>query len=262
MSAILSTRRYVATVVNVLAANGCAHRSPRLTLTPFPLPLVCPQDTSAYARSRDEVIGALAKKHGIEVVPVLGHTLWSVPDVIRLNGNKPTTTFAQLAKATEKLPAPARPLPIPENLPDPGPILLPDDEAGFLGSGWIAPIDLNGAELGGYRTSPPSCFDPSERSLTTVPSESSLGLPDDVDRSIPGGESAALYRLQRLCSDPAWVAGFAKPKSSPAACVDDFMEGEIYRGEYQGTGGQAGSKTVGGGSTFVLSPFLKCVVCA
>ena len=192
-------------------------------------------------------------------MPVLGHTLWSVPDVIRLNGNKPTTTFAQLAKATEKLPSPARPLPVPESLPDPGPVLLPDDEAGFLGPGWVAPVDLNGADLGGYRTEPPSCFDPAERTLTTAPSEASLGLSADVDRTIPGGESAALHRLQRLCADPAWVAGFAKPKSSPAACVDDFMEGEVYRGEYQGSSNKAGAQQVGGGSTFVLSPFLKCV---
>lgn len=92
-----------------------------------------------------------------------------------------------------------------------------------------------------------------------VPTLESLALPvDELDSTIPAGEQAALDRLRRLCADTGWVAGFAKPKSSPAVAVENFLEGEMYRGESQGGQG-SGKKEKGGGSTFVLSPFLKCV---
>lgn len=191
---------------------------------------------------------------------MLGHTLYSVPDVVKLNHGQPTMTFAQVVKASKSLPAPARPIPPPETLPPPGPVLLPDDRAGFLGEGWVAPVDLNSAELGGYRQTPPTCFSPSERTSTDVPMLESLALPvDELDSTIPAGEQAALDRLRRLCADPGWVAGFAKPKSSPALAVEDFLEGEMYRGESQGGQGSGKKEKGGGGSTFVLSPFLKCV---
>lgn len=172
-------------------------------------------------------------------------------------------TFAQLSKAAAKLPPPARPLPVPAALPDPGPTTLPSatdgaEPCGFLGPDWVPPVDLNSAALGGYRATPPSCFAPDERTLTTVPSLASLSLPDGVEPSIPAGEAAALHRIGRLCADPAWVAGFAKPKSSPAASVDDFLEGTMFRSADQGPRGKGGGERGGGGSTFVLSPYLKC----
>jgi cryptochrome len=220
--------------------------------------LVYEIDTSAYARERDEVITALATSMGITVIPVLGHTLYSVPDIIRKNGNAPTMTVAQWAKAAAKLPAPALPLPVPTSLPQIGPTPLPIQ--GFMPPGeWAPPsIDLNSTDFGGYRDTPPTCFLFPHSLNMDVPTPESLSLPPLEGPSlIPGGELVALARLSRLLEDKAWVAAFAKPGSSPAAVLSDFVEGEVWRSDAQGPAGKGERKERTGGSTFVLSMFLK-----
>lgn len=207
---------------------------------------------------RDEAIVALATSLGITVIPVLGHTLYDVPSIIKKNSNAPTMTVAQWAKAAAKLPAPALPLPVPTSLPPMGPTPLPTD--GFLPVGvWEPPaVDLNSTALGGYRSEPPTCFVPPLSLSTEVPTPESLSLPPlDAPSLIPGGETVALARLGRLLEDKEWVAAFAKPASSPAAVLSDFVEGPVWRSDAQGSKGD--KKEMTGGSTFVLSMFLKSV---
>lgn len=110
-------------------------------------------------------------------------------------------------------------------------------------------VDLNSADLGGQRKpdGKVTCYDTisgpdqdakdSNKDSFTVPTLTSLGMDPaacgaNPDSSVPGGEKEALRRLEQICKDKAYVATFAKPKTSPSS---DTLEP----------------------STTLLSPFLK-----
>lgn len=92
-------------------------------------------------------------------------------------------------------------------------------------------VDLNSAELGGQREpgGKVTCYNnidgPDEKASDedhfTVPTLSSLGMSPKTcgasDKSVvPGGETEALKRLEKLCKDKKYLATFAKPKTSPS----------------------------------------------
>ncbi|KAL7412452.1 DNA photolyase [Mrakia frigida] len=174
--------------------------------------LVYEVDTSAYALQRDKQVLLLAKSLGITVVPVLGHTLYDVPSIIKKNNNAPTTTVAQWGKAAAKLPSPSLPLPVPTSLPPMGPTPLPT--LGFLPlTEWKPPLDINSIDLGGDRTSPPTCFLPPLSLTTTIPTPESLSLPPrTASPLVPGGELIALARLEKVLKNKEWIAAFSKPR--------------------------------------------------
>lgn len=135
---------------------------------------------------------------------------------------------------------------------------IPLPTLGFLPlTDWTPPLDINSSDLGGYRTSPPTCFIPPHSLTTTIPTPESLSLPPRTESPlIPGGELVALARLEKLLKNKEWIAGFSKPNSSPAAVLSDFVEGEVWKSEGQG-GVKGKGKDLTGGSTSVLSMFLK-----
>ena len=83
--------------------------------------LVFEKDTDSYARERDDRIVEMAKEAGVEVIVKIGRNLFDPDEVVEKNGGKPTTSMSQLRKATEKINGgqPEKPLPAPENIPDP-----------------------------------------------------------------------------------------------------------------------------------------------
>lgn len=170
-----------------------------------------------------------------------------------------------LVQAVKGLGDPARPVDAPTKLPSP---LLkgksePSDRKALLSelrktleglpeySKKPGPpkVDLNSAQLGGQRkpdgkvtcydtlTGPDQDAKDGDKDNFTVPTLTSLGMDPAAcgaapEASVPGGETEALRRLEKICKDAAYVATFAKPKTSPSS---DTLEP----------------------STTLLSPFLK-----
>ncbi|KAK0540591.1 hypothetical protein OC835_000608 [Tilletia horrida] len=218
------------------------------------------QDVSGYARSRDESIRKLIKEQckGVEIVEEQGHYLYAPQDILEKNGKKPTMSMSSLQKAVSSLPAPPRPRDAPKTLPEP---LLPgqtsvkdrlsvlkglaealSDLPHYKLDDTASTLDLNAASAGGDRLPDPakgrvSCYDTvfgpdddaAERELDAlfgVPTLASLGM-DAVaagalaEAVIKGGETEALRRLDALLARKAYLATFAKPKTSPAQPADD-----------------------------------------
>lgn len=55
--------------------------------------IVFEKDPSGYSRRRDQQVGELAKKSGVEVVSENGHYLWNVEDVVKNHQEKPITSM-------------------------------------------------------------------------------------------------------------------------------------------------------------------------
>ncbi|KAH7915052.1 FAD binding domain of DNA photolyase-domain-containing protein [Hygrophoropsis aurantiaca] len=173
--------------------------------------LVYEKDTAGYAAVRDAEIKAYVLKEGIEVIDILGHTLYDPQAIIELNGGKPTMSISSWSAAAKKLSSPSRPLPPPDKLPSPGDMPL----AGFSREDHpvMTGVDLNEA----YRVSATTCFDTmaGPDGNFSIPTMEELGFPP-ATTSIHGGETEALKRLEAYCADKARVVKFAKPKTSPA----------------------------------------------
>lgn len=135
-------------------------------------------DIEPYAKKRDERIEALAKKHGIEVIKRISHTIYNPELVVAKNlGNVPLTyqKFLSVVESLGKVPAA---ISAPERIPTPG-------------------------NITGNNYEPPSLHE--------------LGV-DETDLReclYPGGETEALKRLEESMSKKQWVCKFEKPNTSP-----------------------------------------------
>jgi len=177
--------------------------------------LVFEKDTDAYARSRDEDVMKLAREAGVEVIMKSGRTLFDSDELVRCNGGKPTMSMAQTAKAAEKLNkgVPARALPAPTSLPDPG------------------DTDLSGISQEQVLPEPSPDFNSGQRSTTekqyiggimgpnrnfSVPTLEEMGIPlSSATSPHRGGETEALRLLASYIANEEYVGTFEKPASAP-----------------------------------------------
>ncbi|KAF7972152.1 hypothetical protein HWV62_11133 [Athelia sp. TMB] len=171
--------------------------------------LVFEKDTAGYSAIRDKQIKDLATEAKIEVLEVLGHTLYDPEAVVKAHGGKATMSAAAWHSAAQKLPEPVRPSPAPNVIPPPGNISLP--EFSYFED---RPVDLNIETRVSHITVYNTIAGPNGDFAT--PTMEELGLPE-ASTSIKGGETEALRRLTAYCADRERVATFAKPKTSPAA---------------------------------------------
>ena len=228
--------------------------------------VVFESDPTGYAARRDAKVKEIMKGLGIEVVTENGHWLYDPEEVVKKHGGKPLTSMSQLQKAVSSLPSPPKPLEAPKELP------LPLVKAGdkpksisavlqelakslqgidpYIQNPGPPKVDLNASANGGERQADVTCYDQvhgdkaakKESPDTTeadfaVPTLASLGMDPKsagvAEKSaVAGGEQEALKRLAELLKDPAYLATFAKPKTSPSS---DYVDP----------------------STTLLSPFIK-----
>lgn len=174
------------------------------------------KDDDEYAVTRDAAINELAKKAGVEIIALHGHTLWEGSKVIELNKGKVPTTYAQYQKLVSQLNPPKRPLPVPEAIPPPGEFDFTKPFAKKPNVEKFKSEDVNAEHRDNekvdvvYKTSagPDGRF--------AVPTMEELAM-QPATSWIHGGESLALERLQMWFTERrAEAAIFEKPKTSPA----------------------------------------------
>ncbi|XP_055551906.1 cryptochrome-2-like isoform X1 [Falco cherrug] len=143
-------------------------------------------DTEPSARQRDATVAKLAAQHGVEVIQEVSHTLYDTERVLALNKGKAPLTYKRLQSLLATLGPPEKPAPA-----------------------------LTQEHLQG-------CHTPCQASHDTdygVPNLEELGQdPTNVGPHLyPGGETAALTRLDALMERTAWVCSFQKPRTAPTS---------------------------------------------
>ena len=184
--------------------------------------LVFEKDTDAYPRMRDDAVTKIAKDAGVEVIIRPGRTLFDSDELVKANGGKPTMSIGQVQKACEKINKgnPNKPLPAPQNLPDPLPEKdmdisdlqheLPNDHASK---------DLNQMSRSGSTEVMKHYTDIMGPKRDFVPPTlEEMGI-DSLAATTPhrGGETIALRMLAGYVKDESCTGTFEKPASSPAA---------------------------------------------
>ncbi|XP_072740903.1 cryptochrome-2-like [Ciconia boyciana] len=141
-------------------------------------------DTEPPAQRRDAAVAELAARHGVEVIREVSHTLYDTERVLALNDGKAPLTYKRLQSLLASLGPPEKPAPA-----------------------------LTREHLRGCRTPCQVSHDANYG----VPTLEELGQdPTEVGPHLyPGGETAALARLDAVMERTAWVCGFKKPETEP-----------------------------------------------
>lgn len=172
--------------------------------------LVFEKDTDAYARDRDEKVVELAKDAGVAVIVKVGRTLYDPDQLVKHNGGKPTMSMSQTRKAAEALGAPAKPIPAPSYLPDPG-----DIDLSSLDHQEPDPIpDLNSAHRVLHRSESQYSSVMGPNKDFAVPALQEMGI-EAATTPHRGGETRALKMLDDICQNEDYTGTFEKPKSAP-----------------------------------------------
>ncbi|XP_075906875.1 cryptochrome circadian regulator 5 [Nelusetta ayraudi] len=139
-------------------------------------------DTEPYSLSRDETVSALAKKHNVEVVYRVSHTLYNIERIIEENNGKPPLTYNRMQAIVKTIGPPKKPISSPtmEDMNDVTTPCSKDNEYG-------------------------------------IPRLEDLGhdIADVGEELFPGGELEALRRLDEHMEKKEWVCRFEKPQTSP-----------------------------------------------
>ncbi|CAH1786882.1 unnamed protein product [Owenia fusiformis] len=140
-------------------------------------------DTEPYAKQRDQTITDLAKKHQIDVLQRVSHTLYDTKQIIKKNGGSAPGTYQRCLTVMSQLGAP----------PQPEPTLSKDD--------------IKGCKL---------CMDACGFTAD-IPTLEELNVKEnDLETCLyVGGESEALKRLDKYMTRQQWVCNFEKPKTEP-----------------------------------------------
>ncbi|KAM6370685.1 cryptochrome-2-like isoform 3-T3 [Pluvialis apricaria] len=143
-------------------------------------------DTEPPTRQRDAAVAELAARHGVEVIQKVSHTLYDTERVLALNDGKAPLTYKHLQSLLASLGPPEKPAPA-----------------------------LTQEHLQG-------CRNPCQVSHDTdygVPTLEELGQdPAEVGPHLyPGGETAALARLDTHMERTTWVRTFKKPETEPTS---------------------------------------------
>ncbi|KAM6107598.1 cryptochrome-2-like [Pterocles gutturalis] len=143
-------------------------------------------DTELPARRRDAVVAELAAQHGVEVIQKVSHTLYDTERVLALNDGKAPLTYKRLQSLLASLGPPQKPA-----------------------------LVLTQEHLKGCCTP----FQVTDDTDYSVPTLEELGQdPAKAGPHLyPGGETAALTRLDAFMERTAWVCGFKKPETAPTS---------------------------------------------
>ncbi|KAM9217005.1 cryptochrome-2-like [Leptosomus discolor] len=206
--------------------------------------------TEPAARRRDAAVAELAARHGVEVIREVSHTLYDTERVLALNDGEAPLTYKRLQSLLASLGPPEKPAPVltPEHLQTMTPttgsplagrgveqeVALPPPSLFTLerNDGWHTPMvhgapgcrtacrvshdtDYGVPTWGGCRTPYQVTHDADYR----VPTLEELGQdPAEVGPHLyPGGETAALARLNTLMERRAWLCSFKKPETEPTS---------------------------------------------
>lgn len=142
------------------------------------------EDTEPYALKRDASVGSLAEAAGVRVEAHAGHTLHPPARVLAKSKSGVPTTYTSFMKAFSAA----------GGVPRPDPAITASDIASTATS-----ADPDDDEFG----------------LVTLESAGYAPLKQPEVSLFPGGERAALKRLEATLSRPGWVRQFEKPKTSP-----------------------------------------------
>ena len=174
--------------------------------------LVFEKDTDAYARDRDQEVMRLAKDAGVEVIIKVGRTLYDPDELVKHNGGRPTMSMSQTQKAAAALGDPAKPIPAPTSLPDPGGTDLssidhhkPDPNPDF-NSAHRSPVKKESQYI--------SIMGPNKD--FAIPSLEEMGI-KAATTPHRGGETIALKMLDAITKNEDYTGTFEKPKSAPTA---------------------------------------------
>lgn len=154
----------------------------------------------------------LAKDAGVEVIVKMGRTLYDPDELVKHNGGRPTMSMAQTQKAAAGLGDPAKPIPAPTSLPDPG-----DTDLSSIDHEKPDPTpDLNSAHrnLSKKESQYTSIMGPDED--FAIPTLSEMGI-SPATTPHRGGETIALATLSTIVSDSDYTGLFEKPKTAPTA---------------------------------------------
>ncbi|CAE6468718.1 unnamed protein product [Rhizoctonia solani] len=174
--------------------------------------LVYELDTGGYAQERDKRVREIATKSKVEVIDVLGHSLYHPAEVLEKNGGKATTTITQWQKAASKLGSVPRPVAAPRELISPGDLHL--NSLSREDHPVNREHDLNEKT----RIGPVTCFDTliGPKGDFAIPTLEELGYPKPTT-TIRGGEKEGRTRLFAFNKEDNGnrAALFEKPKTSP-----------------------------------------------
>ncbi|KFZ65689.1 Cryptochrome-1, partial [Antrostomus carolinensis] len=173
----------------LLVAWGCPQEVfPRLFHAWRTTRLTFEVDTEPSARRRDAAVAELAAQHGVEVIQEVSHTLYDTQRVLALNDGKAPLTYKHLQKLLVSLGPPEKPVPA-----------------------------LTQEHLQGCHT----LCQLSHDTNYDVPTLEELGQdPNEVGPHLyPGGETAALARLDTLMEKTTWVCSFKKPETEPTSLI-------------------------------------------
>lgn len=171
--------------------------------------LVFEKDTDAYARDCDAEVRKLAREAGVEIITRMGRTLYDPDELVRINNKQPTMSISQVQKAAAMLGEPAKTIPAPTSLPDPGDVDLSSIDHDIP----VMEPDFNAAHrTAGKENQYQSIMGP-EKDFA-IPTLREMGMSAAMT-PIRGGERLALSILAKLCSDSDYIGTFEKPKSAP-----------------------------------------------
>ena len=160
----------------------------------------------------------MAEAAGVKVLSVLGHTLFDSAAIMAANKGKPPITYGPFVKIVEKLPAPAEPLPVPKQLPDPLPNLhLPPDMRREDHS--VEPYKANDVNFPVRLSEDDAIYDTfaGPNKDFAVPTFAELNL-KPATSSHRGGEKRALGILDLWITEKkSAILAFEKPKTNPGA---------------------------------------------
>jgi len=142
-------------------------------------------DTEPYAVKQDACIEKIAKDQDVQVLPKVGHTLYSTELLLQKNLGRPPLTYQGMQALVSKMGDPPKPVAEPSSLPDTAKLKDPDH--------WNDQYKLP--------------------TLKELKIDESKMYPV----KFPGGESEALRRIDEyICNErKSWVCKFEKPKTSP-----------------------------------------------
>ncbi|XP_049655888.1 cryptochrome-1-like isoform X4 [Accipiter gentilis] len=179
-------------------------------------------DTEPSARQRDANVAKLAERHGVEVIREVSHTLYNTERVLALNDGKAPLTYKGLQSLLASLGPPEKPAPTLtlEHLQGEHGVDL-GWQTGSASPSLFTPEWSDGCHSPTIHGTA-GCHTPCQVSHDTeygVPTLEELGQdPTKVGPHLyPGGETAALTRLNSLMDRTAWLCSFKKPETEPTS---------------------------------------------
>lgn len=147
---------------------------------------------------------------------VLGHTLYDAEEITKKGKGKVPYTYGPFMKILDSLPKPAKPIPAPKALPDPGPTDLKGWKRADHDVEKWRKRDVNQESRNPSKTERDQSYESfaGPEGNFGVPTMEELGM--EATGQIRGGETEGLKRFEEYMKQESTVANFRKPQTSPA----------------------------------------------